>query len=219
MFRSPLLGLSACLILGALPGLGGGQEKRPTPDEALQRLKAGNARFVADMLKEAVPPSRQRLATAKKQKPIAVILTCADSRAAPEYIFDKGIGALFVIRVAGNVGGPEVYASMEYAVAVLEAPLVVVLGHTRCGAVEAVLKGKELPTTNLKRLIEQVRPGENPKNLDAAIRHNILAQTKQVAQGSALLQEFASSGRIRIVPALYDLKTGEVSWLDAKTKK
>ena len=129
----------------------------------MKRLKEGNARFVADKLKEATPPSRQRLATAEKQKPIAIILTCADSRAAPEYIFDKGIGVLFVVRVAGNVGGPEVYASMEYAAAVLKAPLVVVLGHSNCGAVEAVVKGKDLPTEHLKNLTRLIQTGDDPR--------------------------------------------------------
>jgi len=163
-----------------------------------------------------VPPSRQRLATAEKQKPIAIILTCADSRAAPEYIFDKGIGGLFVIRVAGNVGGPDVYASMEYAAAVLKVPLVVVLGHSNCGAVDAVTKVKELPTEHLRNLIRLVRIGDNPKDLDAAILNNVLAQTELVTKQSSLLKEFVSTGRIRIVPAVYDLKSGEVRWLEPK---
>jgi carbonic anhydrase len=214
MTRSGILGLVSYLALAALPAHGPAQEDGPTPAEALQRLKEGNARFVADRLKEATPPSRQRRATAQQQKPIAVILTCADSRTSPEYIFDKGIGVLFVVRVAGNVGGPEVYASMEYAAAVLNAPLVVILGHSNCGAVEAVRKAKDLPTEHLKNLRNLIRTGDRPKDLDAAVRNNVLAQTEQVTKQSTLLKDFASAGRIRIVPAVYDLKSGEVHWLE-----
>ena len=213
MIRRLILGLASYLALAAFLAQGSAQEAGPTPDEALKRLKEGNARFVADRLKEATPPSRQRLATAAKQKPLAVILTCADSRAAPEFVFDKGIGVLFVVRVAGNVGGPEVYASMEYAAAVLKVPLIVVLGHSNCGAVEAVIKEKDLPTEHLKNLVRLIQTGDNPKNLDGAIRNNVLAQTEQVTKQSTLLKDFAATGRIKIVPALYDLKSGEVHWL------
>lgn len=211
-----ILGLASCLALAAFLSQASAQEAGPTADEALKRLKEGNSRFVADNLKEATPPSRQRLDTAEKQRPIAIILTCADSRTAPEYIFDKGIGVLFVVRVAGNVGGPEVYASMEYAVGVLKAPLIVVLGHSNCGAVEAVVKGKDLPTEHLRNLTRLIRTGDNLKDLDAAIHNNVLAQTEEITRQSSLLKEFASTGRIRIVPAVYDLKSGEVRWLEMK---
>jgi carbonic anhydrase len=204
------------LTLASLAARGSAQEPGLTSDQVLARLKQGNARFVVDKLLEATPPSRQRKATAEKQRPIAIILTCADSRAAPEYIFDKGIGVLFVIRVAGNVGGDEVYASMEYAAAVLETPLVVVLGHTNCGAVKAVVKDKDLPTDHLKNLAKLIQVGDGTKDLDAAIRNNVLAQTELVTKQSALLKDFAASGRIKIVPAIYDLKSGKVSWLDSQ---
>jgi carbonic anhydrase len=216
MIRNLILGLTSFFALVAFPAQGFAQQDGPTPDQALKRLKEGNARFAADNLKEAKPPSRQRQATAEKQKPIAIILTCADSRTAPEYIFDKGLGDLFVVRVAGNVGGPEVYASMEYAAGVLRAPLVVVLGHSNCGAVDAVMKGKDLPTEHLKNLIGLIRTGDKPRDLDAAIRNNVLDQTELVTRQSSLLKEFASTGRIKIVPAVYDLKSGEVRWLKLK---
>ncbi|MBM4071040.1 MAG: carbonic anhydrase [Planctomycetes bacterium] len=216
MIRDSVLGLVACLALSGFPAQGSAQEAGPTPDEALRLLKEGNARFAADNLKEAKPPSRQRLATAQKQKPIAIILTCADSRTAPEYIFDKGLGVLFVVRVAGNVGGPDVYASMEYAADVLKAPLVVVLGHSNCGAVDAVMKEKDLPTEHLKNLARLVRTGDDAKDLDTAIRNNVLAQTEQITRQSSLLKDLASAGRIKIVPAVYDLKSGEVRWLKLK---
>lgn len=210
-------GVAGILCLAAIASLSErvvAQEEGPSSEQALKLLKEGNARFVADQLREAVPPSHQRLATAKKQRPIAIVLACADSRAAPEYIFDKGIGVLFVIRVAGNVGGPDVYASMEYAAAVLGAPLIVVMGHTNCGAVDAVVKEKELPTNNLKGLVRLVRTGKNPEDLNAAIRHNVIAQAELVGKRSPLLKEFVETKRVRIVPALYDLKNGQVTWIE-----
>jgi carbonic anhydrase len=194
----------------------------PGADQALRRLKEGNARFVADMPKEAELGSKKRIELSQGQRPIAVVLTCADSRAAPEIIFDKGLGVLFVIRVAGNVGGPEVYASIEYALAELKTPLIVVLGHTSCGAVGAALKGKEQPSDNLKHLISLIHTGDLPVDkdaaLDTAIRNNVLYQTQLLIGRSTIIQDFASSGRVKIVPAVYDLKTGVVNWLEVPMK-
>src|SRR5260370_30230192 len=155
----------------------------PTADEALKRRKEGNARFGADMPKEAEVGSKKRIELAQGQRPIAVVLTCADSRAAPEIVFDKGLGVLFVIRVAGNVGGPEVYASIEYALAELKTPLIVVLGHASCGAVGAALKGKEQPSENLKQLVALIHTGDDlPKGkeaaLDTAVRNTVRHHTR-----------------------------------------
>ncbi len=198
-------------------------EAGPTADEALKRLKEGNARFVADTPKEAVLGSKKRIELAQGQRPIAVILTCADSRAAPEIVFDKGLGVLFVIRVAGNVGGPEVYASIEYALAELKTPLIVVLGHTNCGAVGAALKDKEQPSENLKQLVGLIHTGSDlPKDkdaaLDAAVRNNVQHQTQLLTKQSKIIQDFADSGRVKIVPAVYDLKSGAVNWLEMPGK-
>jgi carbonic anhydrase len=194
-------------------------EAAPTADEVLKRLKEGNARFVADTLKEAEVGSKKRIELAQGQRPIAVVLTCADSRAAPEIVFDKGLGVLFVIRVAGNVGGPEVYASIEYGLAELKTPLIVVLGHTNCGAVAAALKGKEQPTDNLKQLVGLIHTGSDLPNdkdtaHDTAMRNNVLHQTQLLTKKSKIIQDFADSGRVKIVPAVYDLKTGIVNWLE-----
>jgi carbonic anhydrase len=195
----------------------------PTPDEALQRLKEGNARFVADMPKEAEPGSKRRIELSQGQRPIAVVLTCSDSRAAPEFIFDKGLGVLFVVRVAGNVGGPEVYASIEYAVAELKTPLVVVLGHTRCGAVAAALKAKDPPSEFLRQLVSQIRTGGDsagaPRDaVDAAARNNARHQAALLPRQSRIVEDFVAGGRAKIVPAFYDLKTGVVEWLEPAAK-
>src|SRR5262245_35071189 len=198
------------------------QDEQVTPEEALKLLKEGNARFARDMPKEAELGSKRRIELAKGQKPIAVVLTCSDSRAAPEIIFDKRLGKLFVIRVAGNVGGPEVYASIEYALAELRTPLVVVLGHTSCGAVEAAVKGKDQPSANLKQLIGLIHTGDLPKAkeaaLAAAIRNNVIHQTQLLTKRSKIIEEFAGSGRVRIVPAIYELNTGVVEWIEMPKK-
>ena len=210
------------MLLGSGPPFA--QEAGLSPDEALKLLKEGNTRFVRDMPKEAELGSKRRIELAQGQKPIAVILTCSDSRAAPEIIFDKRLGMLFVIRVAGNVTGPEVYGSIEYALAVLKTPLVVVLGHTKCGAVEAALKAEDQPSNNLKQLISLIYTGKDlPRDkkaaLVAAIRNNVLYQTELLTKKSAIIRDFTTSGRVRIVPAIYDLSTGEVNCLEASKKK
>lgn len=188
-----------------------------SPQAALDDLKAGNRRFANDELREAKLSSKRRIQLSQAQHPMSVVLTCSDSRAAPEIIFDQGLGEIFVVRVAGNVGGPEVYASIEYAVAELKAPLVVVLGHSHCGAVATALKAKELPSYNLKLLIGLVNVGENlPTNpemaLAAAIRNNVREQTLYLTQQSEIIRRAAKAGDIMIVPALYDLESGQVTW-------
>ena len=119
-----------------------------SPEAALERLKAGNARFVTDKAEKRVSDAKMRAELAKGQHPFAIILACADSRVPPEFLFDQGLGDLFVVRVAGNVTGEEVLGSIEYAVAHLHVPLVVVLGHEKCGAVKAALDQVE-PEGNL----------------------------------------------------------------------
>jgi carbonic anhydrase len=199
------------------------QEASPTPEKALERLKAGNARFVADkpVAKEVGEQRRKELA--KGQRPFAVVLTCSDSRVGPELIFDQGLGELFVIRVAGNVTDPAVVGSIEYAVAELKAPLIVVLGHEECGAVKAALAGKDLPG-DLGKLIKLVDVGKDlPKNkqeaLVVATKANIAHSAAVLATKSEVLKDFAASKRIRIVTGVYSLESGKVNWLDAPEKE
>jgi carbonic anhydrase len=212
--------LAAQLAIACGPAAAPGQEKPITPEAALQRLKDGNTRFVHDkVVKKDTGPAR-RLELAKGQSPIAVILTCADSRVAPELLFNKGLGDLFVLRVAGNVVDDShgMLGSAEYAVLHLKVPLIVVMGHESCGAVTAVLKGESAPG-NLSRLLKSIRVGTDlPKDkkaaLAAATQANTLFQATEMIRQSAILKEFADSGRVRIVPAVYSLTTGEVTWLD-----
>jgi carbonic anhydrase len=201
------------------------KEKAVTPTESLQALKEGNARFVADKLIQPDTSAKRRKELVKGQHPSAIILTCADSRVVPELIFNKGLGEMFVIRVAGNVvdSVPSILGSLEYAVAEVKVPLVVVLGHEGCGAVKAALQGEELPG-NLKQLIKSIHVGKDlPKDktaaLDAAVKANALHQVQQLTRQSTILKDFATSQRIRIVPAVYSLSTGEVTWLETREKK
>jgi carbonic anhydrase len=211
--------LAVCLLLATR--LLHAQEAQPSPEEALKLLKEGNARFVADMKKSKSIDEMKWLEIAQKQQPFAIVLSCADSRTVPALIFDKGLGEVFTLSVAGNVSGPEVLASMEYGVAKLKTPLIVVIGHTNCGAVQTAVDGKELPSANLKHLIDLIHTGPLPKDardkeavLNGAIRANVLHQTKLLTRDSSILKEFTEAKRIQIVPALLSLKTGAVEWLE-----
>jgi carbonic anhydrase len=188
------------------------------PDVALQRLVDGNARFVSDQGGSHEPFSVQRAKLADHQRPFAVILACADSRVCPELVFNQQLGDIFVVRVAGNVATPEILGSIEYAVEHLGPTLVVVLGHTKCGAVTAALSGERLEG-NLGALIQRVAVGSNlPPDkaaaLNSAVDANVLRQCQYLVQESSVLNDFVSSDRIRIVGGTYDLKSGKVKWLD-----
>src|SRR6266478_3395178 len=189
------------------------QEKPATPAEALQRLKDGNLRFVKDKQKPGVGKER-RIALTAGQQPVATIIACADSRVSPELIFDKGLGDLFVLRVAGNVvvDSHGIVGSAEYAVANLKVPLLVVIGHEDCGAVKAAMKGDFGPG-NLGKLLKGVHLGPDlpmDKNaaLAAATRANAVYQAERLLVESELLRDCVVSGRILVVPAVYSLTTG-----------
>jgi carbonic anhydrase len=204
----------ALLVCSAPPSLA--QEAVPTPATALQRLKDGNARFAADRLAAKDLGNARRRELAKGQHPFAVILGCADSRVAPELIFDQGLGDLFVLRVAGNVTDSDLRGSIEYAVEHLQVPLIVVLGHEECGAVEAALAGKPLPG-NLGQLIQRVYLGkesaEGGKNaLPRATWANAMHSAQELTARSSAIKEFVDRGRVRIAVGVYSLKTGQVEW-------
>src|SRR5262249_56782131 len=163
------------------PRPGAGQEM-PTSAQALERLKAGNARFAEDKPEAKKIYSERRKELAKGQNPFAIILACADSRVTPELVFDQGLGDVFVLRLAGNIVDPAVLGSIEFAVANLRNPLVVVLGHEDCGAVKAALEGKPAEG-NLGWLVKQIDVGGNlPKDptaaLEAGIKANVLHQAR-----------------------------------------
>lgn len=186
-----------------------------TTDQALQMLMEGNQRFVAKKLTHRNQTAQREAEVAKEQHPFAVILGCADSRVPPEIIFDEGLGDLFVVRVAGNIVDNAIIASIEYAADHLGTPLVMVLGHQRCGAVAATLKGGELPG-HISTLAEAIAPAINStKNqpgdqLDNCVRANVKMVVDQLKSSQPVLSEFVKAGKLKIVGGRYDLETGRV---------
>jgi carbonic anhydrase len=218
MFRVSATRVLAFILLGLLVPCARAQEAIPSPEKALELLKEGNARFVADKLAARDTGDKKRKELAKGQQPFAIVLTCADSRVAPELIFDQGLGDLFVLRVAGNVADPAMLGSIEFAVANLKSPLIVVLGHEECGAVKAAISGDKLEG-NLGKLIDMVQPGKDlPKDkkeaLAAGIKNNASNQAAVLTAKSDVIKEFVTSGRVRIVTGVYSLESGKVGWLE-----
>jgi carbonic anhydrase len=192
-----------------------------TPDAALKRLLAGNKRFVQGKPEFPRRDSVQRIKTAQGQKPFAIILTCSDSRLAPEDIFDEGLGSLFVVRVAGNTGAdPILIGTMEYSVITFGSVLLMVLGHTDCGAVKAaidvVTKGTTLPgelpavTQPIEPAVQAVQGQPADQLLDAAIHENV-KMTQQALGQISTFADPVQSGKLEIVGYEYQLKTGKVS--------
>ncbi|GLR92020.1 carbonic anhydrase [Bradyrhizobium iriomotense] len=189
-----------------------------TPDSALKRLMDGNARYV-DGVARRHDFKHEREALAGGQNPFAAVLSCADSRIAPEYAFDTGRGDLFVCRVAGNFAGTETIASMEYAVAVLNTPLILVLGHDACGAVDATLKALKdntSPPGHIPSLVEAIAPAaktamqQGGNVLDVAIRQNVIDNAAKLKSAAPILNAAAEQGKLKVVGGIYRLATGTV---------
>jgi carbonic anhydrase len=189
-----------------------------SPDAALDRLMAGNARFVAGQ-GDRHNLVHERALTAKGQNPFAAILGCADSRVSPELAFDTGLGDLFVCRVAGNFANDDMIASLEYAVAKLNVPLVMVLGHGSCGAVAATiesLKTGQPPPGRLPSLVAEIAPavkaaqGQEGDLLAHAIRENVILNVKRLQTTGPILGPAVDAGKLRVVGGVYDLASGRV---------
>lgn len=196
------------------------------PAEALQHLREGNERFSSGTsIRPNATLDRVR-ETSVSQQPFAAVLACSDSRVPVETVFDQGVGDLFVIRVAGNVSGVHECASVEFAVEVLRTPLVVVLGHTRCGAVEAVISGSKLKGL-IANLTEPIRTawaearadgfGKGPiddATRSEVIRRNVEGSISGLLASSSATARAAESGKVKVIGAIYDIETGRVNWLD-----
>ena len=191
-----------------------------TPAAALKRLMEGNARYVANQPQER-DFSAGRAARVNAQYPIAAILSCADSRLAPEFAFDQSPGDLFVARVAGNYASPAVLSSLEYAVAVLNAPLVIVLGHTNCGAVAATVKmieTKDMLPGTMQDIISAIQPAvvraqreTGGSLLDRSIVENVKLQEQFLQNRPSLVKSLVDAKKIEVVGAVYDLATGKIT--------
>jgi carbonic anhydrase len=193
------------------------------PDAALKKLMEGNARFVKGQVKAAGRRPEDFKVLAKAQYPEAIIVSCSDSRVAPEILFDAGVGDIFVIRVAGNVvygSGVMVKGSIEYAVAELNVPLIVVLGHSACGAVKAAiahLHDKDSLPGAINGLVELVKPavtqsaGMPGDPLDNAIKKNVEIGVSRLKELEPIVGPKAKAGKLKIVGGVYDLATGAVT--------
>uniref|UniRef100_A0A7S0VDS3 Carbonic anhydrase n=1 Tax=Polytomella parva TaxID=51329 RepID=A0A7S0VDS3_9CHLO len=194
-----------------------------SPDQVLQRLLDGNRRFIAG---QSIHPHQEKsriIELCSGQKPFASILSCADSRVPCEIVFDAGFGDVFIIRVAGNIAAPEQVASLEYSILELGVKLIVILGHTKCGAVKAALKGERLPGF-LEALIDQIdvaiiRSGNSnasaagkisPQVVEQVVRENTLYQLERCMR-SPVISEAIKNGTVKVVGAMYDLESGNVT--------
>jgi len=198
--------------------------------EALERLQEGNRRFVADARSDdALTSQARRNALAAGQEPFAIILGCSDSRVPAEMVFDQGLGDLFVIRVAGNIVAESQVGSVEFAAAQFGTPLVVVLGHSKCGAILATLEQLQQQTDhrsgNLRSIVDRIRPSveallttdlkDDPEALvQHAVRANIRESTNHLRHGSEILEQMIRNDALLVVGAEYSLETGIVDFFD-----
>jgi carbonic anhydrase len=195
-------------------------------DSVLSWLKAGNNSFVHGEFNVLGVDSSLRIELSKAQHPKAVILTCADSRVSPELIFDKGLGDLFVIRVAGNVADDAVVGSIEYAVEHLHTSLVVVMGHQSCGAIAAAVADLQKPENeidnHIRALTDKIQQAITTVNLNEsdpiqkALLSNVIFTVSSLKESRPVLSEAVKKDEIKIVGAVYDLTTGKVKWLGDK---
>ena len=228
MNRRRLLSAAGLALAGGMLGLGG--FARPAaaktalhPDEALARLKAGNAKFVDSPELCEVDLKTVRQAAAKGQSPWATIVSCADSRVPPELVFGGlTLGELFVCRNAGNLADTDTLGSIEYAVEHLGSPLIVVLGHQRCGAVSAACEAVEKATKSpgsIGPMVDQILPaakamkGKKGDFIDNAVRENARRTAAHIVKDSEIVREAVEAGHVKVVHARYELDTGTVEFL------
>jgi carbonic anhydrase len=221
-----LSGMAAGLTLSSAGSARGQPDAARAPDAVLARLAEGNRRFVRGELAHPGRRPEDFLPLAEGQAPLAVIVGCADSRVSPELIFDQGVGDLFVVRVAGNAvsgAGPFIKGSVEFAVAELGARLVVVLGHEACGAVKAAVAHIDANDTlpgAIRDLVEVIRPaaqavrGKPGDKVDNAIKANVELGVERLKGLDPILADLVKKGDLKVVGAVYELRTGAVKWLE-----
>lgn len=223
MFKLAAAGVAAALLPAT--AFAEGAEFTVTPDEALQRLKDGNAAFVADAAACAANLAAARTELAKGQHPYATIVTCSDSRVSPELIFGGAtLGDLFVARNAGNVVDTAVLGTLEYGAGHLMSPLIVVMGHKKCGAIGAacdvVVKGAKLEGA-IAKMVEPILPvalqigAADPDLVLKTVTANAVHGAELILNDSAEITKLVAEGKVRVIAAVYDLETGMVEFLDA----
>lgn len=190
--------------------------------ESLTKLIDGNKRFMSGELAKKDIGENRRQELTKGQQPFATVLSCSDSRVAPEIIFDQGLGDIFIVRVAGNVVEPTTLGSIEYGVEHLHTPLLVILGHESCGAVKAALEAKGKPEGNLGAILKKIMPAVNTarkakkdtsETLNIAIQENMKNTYKEVMK-SKIVRELVHEGKLKVIGAEYYLGTGKFELID-----
>jgi len=193
-----------------------------SPVEAISRLKEGNSRYTSGNLQHPGQTAEQRTELAKTQHPFAAIVSCSDSRVPPEIVFDQGLGDLFVVRVAGNVINEEGLGSIEYTVDHLGTRLILVLGHQRCGAVDAAkqtIAAKGKAPGHIQSLVTAIKPAVEATakdDLDTTIKANVKNVVQTLRSSTPILKAEVDSGKIQVVGGYYSLDTGAVTFLDEK---
>ncbi len=210
--------------------------EQPSPSAALELLEEGNRRFITGV--RSVEPLLSHLKMQELaeigQRPFAVVLTCSDSRSPAELIFDQGLGDLFVVRVAGNVVAPSLLASIEFATSNFGSPIVLVLGHTKCGAVSATIEHKKephvlLPSIHLEELIGRIMPAieatqrkcamDTPGFTDKAVIENIRRSCRIIVEQSMIVRDLVATGKLSVQGAILDINTGIVRFLKDESFK
>jgi carbonic anhydrase len=192
------------------------------PTEAISKLKDGNGRYTSGNLQHPGQTTERRTELANVQHPFAVILSCSDSRVPPEIVFDQGLGDLFIVRVAGNVINDEVLGSVEYAVDHLGSRLILVLGHQRCGAVDAAkqtIAAKGKAPGHIESLVAAIKPAVEATangDLDATIKANVKNVVDSLRSSTPVLKTKVDSGQVQVIGGYYSLDTGAVTFLDKK---
>lgn len=184
-------------------------------DQVIQRLKEGNERFVSNKLNGELQNDERRSELTGGQSPWAIVLSCADSRVVPELTFDTGLGELFVLRVAGNIANTDTIASIEYAVAHLGTPVIVVMGHESCGAVGAALAGGD-NGYNLNHLLAQIEPAKvqaGSSDVNTVVKKNAELSAKDLYDRSFIIKGAVDEGKLKIVSAFYNLGSGKVDFI------
>ncbi len=210
---------SSRIWIFVLPALWVPASAYPQADASLQKLSEGNKRFVEGKSIHPQQDAARRTEVAKGQKPFASILACADSRVGPEVLFDQGLGDLFVVRLAGNTIDDLALGSLEYGAAVLGSPLILVLGHESCGAVEATMQGKPVPG-HIQKLVDHLKPDIQSKTpcalktpLDCATHANVQNVAAKLRSSEPVLAPMVKEGKVKVVGGYYNLGTGKVEIL------
>ena len=188
----------------------------------LDNLVEGNKRFISNKINEK-DFENERSALVQGQSPYVIVVACSDSRVAPEYIFDEELGKIFVIRTAGNVLDKIELGSIEYAAEHLHSPLLLILGHTSCGAVKAAMEPEDVHSINLESIINKIEPAvkkaksthkDKEDAYDAAIKQNVLEQIIFAEKNSKIIKELVEEHKLTIIGGIYDIKSGEVEFID-----